>query len=206
MRSVGIRWVDPRGAPAEQAWRIAVCLHAGLHGAHAHEQRLELDTAKLSIELADWFAAQQLEILSVSREKARRETWDEVLSLLADRPKGIRANDVYRARIVRNADEAHALLAEMRSIAPSRLCSHRWISEIRFWRRLRLRHLRIPEISVPCLLSTPLRLTSLVELRIFLCPQLFSWSKSAGRTLSILLRRGYGGTWKCAQKSAHDFA
>lgn len=121
MRSVGIRWVDPRGAPAEQAWRIAVCLHAGLHGAHAHEQRLELDTAKLAIELADWFAAQQLEILSVSREKARRETWDEVLSLLADRPEGIRASDVYRARIVRNADEAHALLAEMRSIAPSRL-------------------------------------------------------------------------------------
>ena len=30
----------------EQAWRIAVCLHAGLHGAHAHEHKLELDTAK----------------------------------------------------------------------------------------------------------------------------------------------------------------
>ena len=84
-----------------------------MHGARAHEQRLELDTAKLAIELADWFAAQQLEILSVSREKARRELWDEVLSLFADRPEGIRASDVYRARIVRNADEAHTLLAGM---------------------------------------------------------------------------------------------
>jgi len=97
----------------EQAWRIAVCLHAGLHGAHGHEHPLELDTAKRAIELADWFAAQQLEILSASREKARREIWDEVLSLLADKPEGIRATDVYRARIVRNADEAHALLTKM---------------------------------------------------------------------------------------------
>ena len=71
----------------EQAWRIAVCLHAGLHGAHAHEHKLELDTVKRAIELADWFAAQQLEILSASREKARRELWNEVLSLLDDRPR-----------------------------------------------------------------------------------------------------------------------
>jgi hypothetical protein len=99
----------------EQAWRIAVCLHAGLRGAHAHEHRLELDTAKRAIELADWFAAQQLEILSASREKARREIWDRVLSLLKDEPEGIRASDVYRARIARNADEAHALLAAMES-------------------------------------------------------------------------------------------
>jgi hypothetical protein len=99
----------------EQAWRISVCLHAGLHGAHAHERRLELDTANQAIELADWFAVQQLEILSVSREKARRERRDKVLSLLDDRPEGIRASDAYRARIVQNADEAHALLAAMES-------------------------------------------------------------------------------------------
>jgi hypothetical protein len=97
----------------EQAWRIAVCLHAGEHGAHAHEHNLELDAAKRAIELADWFAAQQLEILSASRDKARREICDKVLSLLADKPQGIRASDVYRARIVRNADEAHTLLAAM---------------------------------------------------------------------------------------------
>jgi len=47
----------------EQAWRIAVVLHAAQRDAHAHEHRLELDTAKRAIELADWFAAQQLEIL-----------------------------------------------------------------------------------------------------------------------------------------------
>jgi len=97
----------------EQAWRIAVVLHAAQHGAYAHEQRLELDTAKRAIELADWFASQQLEILSAGREKARREIRDQVLRLFHEKPEGIRASDVYRARIVRNADGAHALLHEM---------------------------------------------------------------------------------------------
>jgi hypothetical protein len=97
----------------EQAWRIAVCLHAGLHGAHTHEQELELATAQCAIELADWFAAQQLEILSVGRDNARRKIRDDVLSLLTHQPAGIRASDVYRARIVRNADEAHTLLTAM---------------------------------------------------------------------------------------------
>jgi len=99
----------------EQAWRIAVCLHAAQHGTRAHERDLELDTARRAIELADWFAARQLEILFASREKARRKIWDEALFLLAHKPQGIRASDVYRARIVRNADEAHALLAAMES-------------------------------------------------------------------------------------------
>jgi hypothetical protein len=97
----------------EQAWRIAVCLHAGLHGNKAHEGRLELATARAAIELADWFAGQQLEILSKGRHEARRKIRDEVLSLLADTPAGIRASDIYRARITRNAEEAHSLLAAM---------------------------------------------------------------------------------------------
>ena len=99
----------------EQAWRIAVVLHAAHYGAHAHEHNLELDTAKRAIELADWFAAQQLEILSAGRHKAQRAKRDQVLSLCDDKPSGIRASDVYRARIVRNADEAHALLGAMES-------------------------------------------------------------------------------------------
>jgi hypothetical protein len=97
----------------EQAWRIAVCLHAGLYGAEAGRHGLELETALSAIKLADWFAAQQLEILAGSRMAARRAKLDEVLALLADNPQGIRASDVYRKRIVPTADEAHALLERM---------------------------------------------------------------------------------------------
>lgn len=97
----------------EQAWRIAVCLHAGLHGEDAGGQMLAADTATSAIALADWFAGEQLRILARGRHAARRAKLDEVLALLADNPKGVTARDVHRARIVGSADEARALLAQM---------------------------------------------------------------------------------------------
>jgi len=97
----------------EQAWRIAVCLHAGLHGEDAGGRMLAADTAASAIVLADWFAAEQLRILARGRHAARRAKSYEVLALLADNPKGVTARDVHRARIVGSADEARALLARM---------------------------------------------------------------------------------------------
>ncbi len=97
----------------EQAWRLAVALHAAKHGEHAGGRMLEADTAASAITLADWFAGEQLRILARGRHTARRAKLDEVLKLLADKPQGIRASDVYRSRIVPTAPEAHALLAAM---------------------------------------------------------------------------------------------
>ena len=97
----------------EQAWRIAVCLHAGLHGENAGKQTMSGATAASAIAIADWFAGEQLRILARGRQVARRAKLDEVLELLADRPKGITARDVTRARIVGSTEEAHALLAAM---------------------------------------------------------------------------------------------
>ena len=51
----------------EQAWRIAVCLHAGTHGSQAHEHPVALETAQRAIALADWFAEEQLRILNAGR-------------------------------------------------------------------------------------------------------------------------------------------
>lgn len=97
----------------EQAWRIAVCLHAGLHGEDAGGRMLEADTAASAIALADWFAGEQLHILARGRHVARRAKRDEVLELLVDKPKGITAREVQRARIVLSAEEARDLLAQM---------------------------------------------------------------------------------------------
>ena len=98
----------------EQAWRIAVVIHAGLHGKTAGEHRLQLETAERAIELAEWFAGQQLEILSKGRHAARQSVRDEVLALLADNPaQGITARDVHRARITPTAPEARELLEAM---------------------------------------------------------------------------------------------
>jgi hypothetical protein len=97
----------------EQAWRIAVCLHAGLHGEDAGGRMLAADTAASAIAIADWFANEQLRILARGRYAARRAKLDEVLELLADKPKGITARDLQRARLVGSAEEAHTLLAQM---------------------------------------------------------------------------------------------
>ena len=97
----------------EQAWRIAVCLHAGLHGDDAGGRMLSADTAASAIALADWFAGEQLRILARGRHAARRAKRDEVLALLADNPKGITARMVQLKRITETADEARALLASM---------------------------------------------------------------------------------------------
>jgi hypothetical protein len=51
----------------EQAWRIAVCLHAGTYGSQAHEHPVALETAQRAIALADWFADEQLRILNAGR-------------------------------------------------------------------------------------------------------------------------------------------
>ena len=51
----------------EQAWRIAVCLHAGTYGSQAHEHPVSLETAHRAIALADWFAEEQLRILNTGR-------------------------------------------------------------------------------------------------------------------------------------------
>jgi hypothetical protein len=97
----------------EQAWRIAVVLHAGLHGEDAGGRMLAADTAASAIAIADWFAGEQLRILARGRHAARRAKRDEVLELLTDNPKGITARDIHRARIVGSADEARALLTQM---------------------------------------------------------------------------------------------
>jgi hypothetical protein len=98
----------------EQAWRIALCIHAGLHGADAGDGRkMDLDTAQRGIRLADWFAGEQLRILAGGRHAAKRVKRDEVLALLADKPAGITARDVQRAVHLPSADEARALLADM---------------------------------------------------------------------------------------------
>jgi hypothetical protein len=111
LTSYAARW-------AEQAWRLAVVLHAGLHGARAHEHQLADETAANAVRLAQWFADQQVDILAKGRRHASQKKEEEVLELLAtrgDRQKidYVTARDVHRARIVNSAQAAAALLVRM---------------------------------------------------------------------------------------------
>ena len=94
-------------------WRIGVCIHAGLHGKKAKRIPLEISTAERALAIADWFGQQQLQILSESRAAAARKVTAKIFELLAKNPAGIRAADVYRARIAKDATEARTILARM---------------------------------------------------------------------------------------------
>jgi hypothetical protein len=103
---------------AEQAWRLSVVLHAGFHGAEAHQHDLSAETAHSAIQLARWFSDEQLAILAKGRRAAAEKLEVQVFALLETtrERKGrdwITARDVQRAYIVPSAERARTLLAAM---------------------------------------------------------------------------------------------
>ena len=102
----------------EQAWHLAVVLHAGLWGKEAHHHPLALETAEAAIAIADWFAGQQKDVLARGLHEARKKIEDRVLALLDERWERFKLDyithrDLQRAHITRDADEARGLLARM---------------------------------------------------------------------------------------------
>lgn len=99
---------------AENAWRVALCLHAGRWGAEAKDKELVAETAQAAIKIMEWFATQQLEILAAGRAAAEQERRNKVSERLSGQPDGITARDVYhRFKIVATPAEADALLERM---------------------------------------------------------------------------------------------
>jgi hypothetical protein len=102
----------------EQAARIAVNLHAGLHGAAAHQHPLELETAENAVTAAKWFADQQLGLLAKGRRATAAAQRERVFKLLDYQQQHggrdyVTARDVQRDRIVPTAEAGHVLLAGM---------------------------------------------------------------------------------------------
>jgi hypothetical protein len=97
----------------EQAWRLCVVLHAGEHGADAHQHELSNETAQKAIAITDWFVKRQLGILGAGRDAAQQALRQRILTLAAQKPDGILAAHVYRSRITSDAAEAHRLLSQL---------------------------------------------------------------------------------------------
>lgn len=75
---------------AENAWKLALVLHAGQHGADAHKRPLSETTAKDAVELMQWFIAGQLELLSVGRNQKRQARLTQLRELVQLAPKTMR--------------------------------------------------------------------------------------------------------------------
>ncbi|WP_395730445.1 DUF3987 domain-containing protein [Prosthecobacter sp.] len=72
---------------AELAWRLAIVLHAGLHGSKALEETISTKTASDAIRLMRWFSRQQLQLLSAGREEKKLERLTRLISLLSSEPE-----------------------------------------------------------------------------------------------------------------------
>ena len=107
----------------EQAWRVALTLHAGLHGQDAHNQSLHSETATNAVRVVEWFAASQLDILAKGRRAAAVKVEDEVLESKRQRKAEdfFTEREVHRARITATPDAAsrqknlHPLVLWLRS-------------------------------------------------------------------------------------------
>lgn len=69
---------------AENAWRLAVVLHAARHGATAHEAALDEQTAADAVEITRWFSKMQLQVLAAGRRENLKTRLLALLALLAE--------------------------------------------------------------------------------------------------------------------------
>jgi hypothetical protein len=97
----------------EQAWRLALVLHAALWGNKAHTKSLSASTAKSAITLSKWFAERQMEILDFVVSNDGKQLENDILQLCVINPQGIRSKDIYRKRIVANSAVANETLENM---------------------------------------------------------------------------------------------
>lgn len=72
-----VRW-------GENAWRLALVLHAAKHGREASKHDLEGDTARDAVRIVSWFAEEQLAILAPERSNRHRSRVIRLLSILGD--------------------------------------------------------------------------------------------------------------------------
>jgi hypothetical protein len=69
----------------ENAWRLAVVLHAAKHGSESCKRQLEENTVREAIELSRWFAEEQLDLLGRGREQKLQQLNAELTEYLAAR-------------------------------------------------------------------------------------------------------------------------
>lgn len=103
---------------AENAWRLAVVLHAAQWAGDASHEQMAAETAVNAVRMVEWFAASQLDILAKGRHAAAVKVQDEVLELLETicqrkAQDFITVREIHRKRITTTADAAKALLAQM---------------------------------------------------------------------------------------------
>lgn len=106
---------------AENAWRMALVLHAAEFGARAHCEAVGIHTAESAIRIVSWFSLQQLAILREREEKEQGSKEDRVMNLVR-RHSRVNTRSLKKAEICSTNAEAKMLLQKL--VSDSMLEAH----------------------------------------------------------------------------------
>jgi hypothetical protein len=81
----------------ENAWKLAVVLHAAAHGAKAHSAPLSKATAQQAVKVMRWFSDRQQETLAGGRRDRQRRRLSALLAVLAEAKGEISIRDLRRS-------------------------------------------------------------------------------------------------------------
>ena len=81
----------------ENAWKIAIVLHAARHGGNAHAFTLDAATAGNALEVMRWFASRQLETLSAGRREKLQKRLMALMAVMAAAKTEITFRDLKRS-------------------------------------------------------------------------------------------------------------
>jgi hypothetical protein len=100
LRKGELRDISPFAARwCENAWRIAVCLHAAKYVDRAASNSLEMETAEKAIQIMDWFIKEILGLMHMGREQQADCELTRLLNYL--KKKG----DKYYSMTIRNLNK-----------------------------------------------------------------------------------------------------
>lgn len=71
---------------SEQAWRMALVLHAATYGGNSHQIAVERETAERAVALQEWFAEQQVSIIRGTTRKKEDNRLEKLCELLMEAP------------------------------------------------------------------------------------------------------------------------
>jgi hypothetical protein len=101
---------------AENAWRLALVLHAATHGADAWCEKLSADTADKAVKLMRWFSAQQLRVLAAGREDRLTKRLERLREVLALKPDKCEKLSELERRNGLDTDEVQRLAAKFPAV------------------------------------------------------------------------------------------
>ena len=76
----------------ELALRVAMVLHAFIHGKEAHRFSIDEATAQSAVSIIDWFSKQELKLLQPTREQQKEDRFNHLIRIIQQRYNGLPAS------------------------------------------------------------------------------------------------------------------